>query len=290
MRRWWMLLVPVLVLPGGAVPPARAALPFVPPRKEPTRIWAGTAPGRPAGVLLVRDRREWDRVTAGLDPAYAGEMPDFSRERVLLVIGRKRENPCRATVLREVGVHAGEARVSLEERVPAAGCDCPGGPLPPLAWLVTVPRSVLRVGRSVTDVVDPCADARATARSAAARPVPVLEATWDEAPGARLLVTPAQVAEVAKRLGKKLPPIDPARERLAIVTGRPRSNGCRATRVVESGIDGKTARFVVEERYPAPGQTCAMLYRLPAAFVYRVPASVEKVVVEVREARSAPRR
>ncbi len=287
MRRWWLPAIVLFAL-GGPWLPSRAALPFVPPPREPRRIWSGTAPGRPAGVLLIRSRTEWDRVTAGLDPAYAGEMPDFGRERVLLVIGRERENPCRATVLREISVRGGEARVSIEERVPAAGCDCPGRPLPPLAWLVAVPRSVLRAGRSITDVVVPCEGARETGRRAESRPVLVLEASWDEPPGARLLTTPEQVAGVARRLGKDLPPIDPARERLVVVTGRPRSNGCRRTRVVETGVEGETARFVVEERYPAPGETCAMLFQLPAAFVYRVPAAVEQVVVEVREARGAP--
>ena len=286
MRRWWL---PVAVLVVGAVVPSIAGpLPFVPPRKEPSRIWAGTAPGRTEGVLLVRSRMEWDRVTAGLDPAYAGEMPDFGRERVLLVIGRERENPCRSTVLREVSVRGGEASVSVEERVPAAGCECPGHSLPPLAWLVSVPRSVVRASRSITDVVVPCEGAREAARQAETRPVLVLEASWDQPPGARLLTSADQVAVATKRLGKKLPPIDPSRERLVLVTGRPRSNGCRRTRVVETGIDGATARFVVEERYPAPGETCAMLFQLPAVFVYRVPATVEKVVVEVREARDTP--
>ncbi|GEM_PF-3980106 len=290
MSRWWLPAIAIALVAGPAGPAARAALPFMPPSKQPARMWAGTAPGRPEGVLLIRSRVEWDRVTAGLDPAYAGEMPDFGRERVLLVIGRERENPCRSSVLKEVSVRGGEARVSIEERVPAAGCDCPGNPLPPLAWLVSVPRSVVRASRSITDVVEPCEGARETARRAETRPVLLLEASWDEPPGARLLVTPEQVAATARRLGKELPAIDPARERLVLVTGRPRSNGCRRTRVVETAVEGTTARFVVEERYPARGEACAMLFQLPAVFVYRVPASVEKVVVEVREAQDASSR
>ncbi len=94
----------------------------------------------------------------------------------------------------------------------------------------------------------------------------------------------------SRRGRRELPTPAFARERLVVVTGRPRSNGCRRTRVVEASVHGDVARFVLEEVYPAPGEICSTVFLPPAAFVYRVPAAVEKVEVETREVRRRSRR
>jgi hypothetical protein len=43
------------------------------------------------------------------------------------------------------------------------------------------------------------------------------------------------------------------------------------------------AEFLLEELYPDQGQLCAQVFMKPRVFIYRVPATVEKVRVTTKE-------
>ncbi|RMG45290.1 MAG: hypothetical protein D6718_07770 [Acidobacteria bacterium] len=250
---------------------------------EPEVIYSGTAPGLEPGVTVIRDDAAFDRLVEPLDPDFGGERPDLRKRSVLLVVGRPRENGCRDTALAAVETRNMKAKVTIEERVPEPGCGCGGGARPPAAWLVTVSRLVRKATAETVEAPAECRPA-----PGAERPVLLWEGSWDHAPGAEIVADEAAYASLAKRSGLEgePPAVDFHAHRVVAVTGRPRSNGCRRTRVVETELDGdEEAVFTLEEVYPGPGQICTQQFLLPKLFVYRVPAGVVRVRTITRERR-----
>lgn len=277
---WSLLLVAALLMIGCQSIKERFEAP------EPELIYSGAAPGLSDGVLVIDNPEGLEPALAPLDPDYSGQplpVPDFT---VLRVVGRERANPCRQTELTRVATSGRTATVYLEERVPAAGCDCPGDPLPPRAWLVQVTGWVSRAEREITDVVVPCDELGD--RSSQPKVVQLLESSWEEAPGARILADEAGYQKVLEQLGvgERASPVDFERHRVVAVTGRPRENGCRGTRMVEARLASpQEAVFTVQEIYPSEDDVCPMVFQPAKVFLYKVPASVERARVVTEEER-----
>jgi len=274
--RWVAALLAI-----GLTPLAGAGSLFEMP--EPQIIYQGTAPGAKPGVRVIREARTFEELVEPLDPDFSGEMPDFRKRSLLLVTGRPREDGCRDTVVKSVATRNMRAEVVLEERIPVSGCHCEGAPRPPAAWLIAVSHLVRKAELAVEEVEAPC---RAVATGK--RPVLLWEASWDHAPGAEIVTSAEDYRKLIQRAGFRgeAAPVDFERNRVVAVTGRPRSNGCRRTRMVEAVVpEPQEAEFTLEETYPAPDQVCTQIFMLPKLFVYRVPASVERVRTVTREKR-----
>lgn len=257
-------------------PPGLAALP------EPEELYRGSAPGLQRGILVARDTNIFDLAIEPLDPGYGGPVPDFTKRTVLRVIGAPLVNSCRDTRLLEVSTRFSTATVRIEELIPEEGCVCQAEERPPVAWLISVARMVKKAELQVTDRVVPCPLKTTSPIVAQANPVPVLlmESSWEESPGAKLLASEAEYREVLKRLGagERGPSVDFKTSRVTAVTGRPRENSCRRTNVVGAKLTGpEEAEFTLEETYPAKGQLCAQVFSSPVVFLYRVPSTVVRV-------------
>ncbi|UCF67915.1 MAG: hypothetical protein JSV80_01055 [Acidobacteriota bacterium] len=277
-RASWRAAVALLALAASAS--AMAAAP------EPEIVYEGSAPGLSPGVLVIRDSRSFDAAIEPLDPDLGGERPDLRKRSILRIVGRERENACRRTLLTEVETSGFNAVVRLEERVPERGCGCAGLSRPPAAWLVSVSRWVRRAEVVASDVVVSCE--QPAARPADASPVLLWEASWDHEPGARIVSSAEQYSALIEQAGADADPneIDFSQSRVVAITGRPRSNSCRKTRIVDTGLEQQTeAVFTLEEIYPATGQMCAQVFMLPRMLVYRVPIGVERARTVTREVR-----
>jgi hypothetical protein len=286
MSQRWTLTACALVLAAGLLASGCQTLQerFEPP--PPELIYTGTAPGLKEGVLVIDREEDFERAVAPLDPDFAGTRPDLSDFSVLRVVGRERSNACRDTKLTEVSTSGRTATVHLEERVPEAGCRCPEDRLPPEAWLVTVTGWVRRAERQITDIVVPCDEL--SPRGTGDEVVQLLESTWQRSPGATILQSAEEYRQVLEELGvaNRAETVDFDEHRVVAVTGRPRENGCRRTKVVGAELAGaREAVFTLEEIYPAPKQVCTMVFQPPRVFLYRVPASVDRARVVTEERR-----
>lgn len=286
MTQRWTLALCLVLLAGGLLASGCQSLKkrFEPP--PPELIYSGTAPGLQPGVLVIDDAEDFERAVSPLDPDFSGPRPDFPDLSVLRVVGRERLSHCRQTKLTEVSTSGRTATVFLEERVPQAGCQCPEDRLPPQAWLVTVTGWVSRANREITDVVVPCdeLDTRGTGSDV----VQLLESTWQESPGARILQNADEYRAVVEKLGigARAESVDFDERRVVAVTGRPRENGCRRTKVVGAKLaNTEEAVFTLEEVYPGPDQMCPMVFQPAKVFLYRVPATVTRARVVTEERR-----
>lgn len=254
---------------------------------EPELLYSGTAPGLPVGVLVIDDPKAFDQAVDPLDPDFSGVRPAIPDVSVLRIVGRERADACRDTKLDRVSTSGRTATVYLTERVPAAGCPCPGVSLPPRAWLVAVTGWVTRARREVTDIVVPCDEIEDTEVSAKAEGVvQLLESSWQEPPGGRILTSQDEYKAVLDKLGvgSRAEAVDFSDHRVAVVTGRPRENGCRKTRVVAAQLaTTEEAVFTVEEIYPGPGQLCTQVFQPARVFLYRVPSTVTRVRIVTEE-------
>lgn len=252
---------------------------------EPEIIWTGTAPGVPAGVIVIRDEGTLAEATEPLVPDVGGAAPDLDRRTILRVVARSLAESCGTTGVAEISTSGTRATVVLQEQLPPAGCRCKGSALP-AAWLVSVSRAVRRAEAVTNRVEVPCDAARAAA--AASGPELVLEGSWDEEPGAKIVADRGAYDALLGRLGVagRGPEVDFASHVVVAVTGRPRSNGCRRTLAVDAALEG-TAGLVVtlEETYPRPGTVCTQIFRLPKVFLYRVPMGVRSARVVTNELR-----
>ncbi|MBP7147348.1 MAG: hypothetical protein KBD01_07365 [Acidobacteria bacterium] len=280
-KRLLVLAAALLAMTG----PAAAAL-FESP--SPELMYVGSAAELEPGVTILRDAAAFEAATKGLDPPFGGQVPDFEKLTVLRVVGRPKQNACRETVLKEVSTRFRSATIVLEERRGDDGCRCAEVVSPSSVWLVSVGRSVRRADLDVRETVTPCTP-ETTARPAGPPPPElILESSWDEREGSRVVTSADDYAKIMQRLGAgdRGADVDFAQSHVVVITTRPRENACRRTRL----IDARTAapdlvEFDVEEVYPAQGQMCAQMYSAPKAFVYRVPASVTHVKVSTREVR-----
>jgi len=254
---------------------------------EPEVVYKGNLPGGEPGVQVFRDTAGLPEALARLDPAFAGTPPDVLERTVLLVAGRPRENACRESALTEVSTRGSSATVTVEESVVPEGCVCPPGVRPPAAWVVTVSRYVKKAQVDTKEVPIPCPAADApSVRQAVETPVLLLESAWDEVAGSKILTDEASYRAMMKKLNveHRAEPVDFTRFRVVVLTGRARENGCRSTSVLESKLaTPQEAEFLLEELYPDKGQMCAQVFMKPRVFIYRVPATVEKVRVTTKE-------
>jgi hypothetical protein len=254
---------------------------------EPEIVYKGSAPGAAPGVQIVRDSAALAAALATLDPPFDGTPPDILERTVLVVTGRPRENSCRESGLAEVSTRGSTATVVVEEAVVPEGCPCAASERPPAAWVVTVSRYVKKAQVQVRDLPIVCnAPPAAPVREEPKGPVPVLESAWDEPAGSKIVADEASYRAMLKKLNveHRAEPVDFAEYRLVVLTGRPRENGCRSTQVIEARLAGpQEAEFLIEELYPDKGQMCAQVFMKPRVFIYRVPATVEKVRVTTKE-------
>ncbi|MCU0229823.1 MAG: hypothetical protein MUC67_00450 [Acidobacteria bacterium] len=271
------------------VAPLAAALPlfglFGAP--EPELVYRGSLPGGEPGVQVFRDAAGLAVALAKLDPAFADAPPDVIERTVLLVTGRPRENACRESAMTEVSTRGSTATITLEESVVPEGCACPPGERPPAAWVLTVSRYVKKAVLEAKEVAIACpAPDSVAVREAVQTPVLLLESAWEEAAGSQILTDDAAYRAMMKKLNveHRAETVDFTQFRVVVLTGRPRENGCRSTRVLESKLTTpQEAEFLLEELYPDKGQVCAQVFMKPRVFIYRVPATVEKVRVTTKE-------
>lgn len=272
-----------------ALPSAHAGL-FDHP--DPQVIYEGTTKGLSNDGVALRDAESFRQAIRGLEPPFAGDTPDFDEYTVLRIVGRPIDDTCRSTRLTRIDTRNRRAFVYLEERIPEQPCRCEKADGSSRTWLILVGRSVRRVEIQATDVVTPCEEiAAAQPDSDAPRPVLEGDGVHDAAPGAEIVITQKRLAEVCRALGLgdvNCPEVDFGDERVVVVTGRARENGCRATRLADASLvtddEGKLqARFVVEELYPGKGQICTDIMRQPKGFLFRVPADVASAKVVTRE-------
>ncbi|RMF74023.1 MAG: hypothetical protein D6738_07475 [Acidobacteria bacterium] len=277
-------LLAAAMLAAGAAP-AAAGLFDVP---DPEIVYEGAAPGLAAGVTVIRSAQDLEKVIANLEPAPDRDRLDVKDRTLLLVVGRPRENACRETLLEEISTRGIRARVRLTERFAEKGCACAGTPRPPRAFLVAVGRIVRRATLLPTDAVVPCTPGLEQGDHGAKGPELLFEASWDDDAGGRIIADAGAWAEACARMSPadRCPEIDFDIERVVLVTGRARSNGCRETRVIKAVFASEEeAAFTVEEIYPGRGQMCTQIFRAPKVFAFRVPASVMRVRVTTRESR-----
>lgn len=282
-RALWRLLLAVAL--GLAATAPGLAL-FETP--QPQILYDGAAPGANPGVTVIRDQAAFDAAIAVLDPPLGAASPNLAERTVLLVVGKERENACRETALTEITTRGFRATVSVEERLPARECACADVMRPPRAWLVVVGRIVRRAEIAATDTVVPCDETLTKRDAALPGPELLLVGSMDGESGGRILTTAEALAEAcrAMNVADKCPTLDFATHRALILTGRARENGCRETRVILTEYTSpQEASFVVEESYPRVGQVCTMLYQEPRAWLYKVPAAVERARVVTREVR-----
>lgn len=254
---------------------------------EPEVVYKGSQPGGEPGVQVFRDPAGLAEALARLDPAFAGTPPDVLERTVLIVTGRPRENACRESALTEVSTRGTSATVTVEESVVPEGCDCPPGDRPPAAWVVTVSRFVKKAQVETKEVPIACpAPDSPRVRDAVATPVLLLESAWDDVAGSKILTDDASYRAMMKKLNveHRAEQVDFAQFRVVVLTGRARENGCRSTQVIEARLaTPQEAEFLIEELYPDKGQMCAQVFMKPRMFIYRVPATVEKVRVTTKE-------
>lgn len=276
-------LFPTLAAFGALLPPM--ALFKVP---EPELVYSGAAPGQESGVKVLRDAATFGQDVAPLDPDLGGDKPDLDKRTVLMVVSRPLENACRDAEIQEVSTRGIKATVRILERVPEQGCRCIGQPRPPKAWLVTVAKLVRSAELSITDVVVPCQEAVANQAAVSGIPVLLFEGSWDNSPGAEVVHEPQRFDSIVSRLGlgARAPKVDFGSQRVVAVTGRPRENSCRTTRVLGASLSSpEEALFELEEVYAGKGQMCAQVMGLPKLFLYSVPASVQRVRTTTKESR-----
>ena len=144
-----------------------------------------------------------------------------------------------------------------------------------------------RARTQITDVVVECSEARQASEPDG--PALLLQGSWDHDPGGEILDDAKTYQATLTRLGagKRGPEVDFSTHQVLVITGRPRQNGCRKTRVVDLSVTGDEAVATVEEIYPGKGQMCTQLFALPKAFVYRVPRGIRRIRVTTREVRGA---
>ncbi len=283
----WRCVVPAALAAGllfAGPGPARASI-FK--AAEPKLIYSGTGPGLEEGILVIRDSGAYAQAIAPLDPAFGGAAPDLKKRTVLRVVGRPRENRCRDTALIEVSTKNFTATVKIEERIPDKDCACAPDQLPPKVFLVEVDHAVRNATLAKTDAVIPCPEA-ARQEKKEMRPVQVFEGSWDGEPGTQVIVDQDQYKTVLSRLGlgERGPEVNFEKDRMIVLTGRPRENACRDTKVVDARVDSpEEASFELEEIYPGTGQMCAQVMLHPRVFLYRVPATVMRARVVTREAK-----
>jgi hypothetical protein len=283
--RWRPIGVIGLGLLIGSADQVRAGLFKVP---EPELIYSGAAPGQTQGVTVLRDPATFSQDVSPLDPDFGGELPALDKRSVLMIVSRPLENSCRDAELESVSTRGSKAKVVLVERVPARECRCSGPPRPAKAWLVTVGRLVRRAELSITDVVVPCTEATKTEIAAAGVPVQLFEGSWDHSPGGEVITDFARWSTLAAKLnlGARAPSVDFNQNRVAVITGRPRENSCRQTKIVAASVPTpEEAVFEVDEVYSGPGQMCAQVIGLPRVFLYLIPSSVQRVRTTTREVR-----
>ena len=254
---------------------------------EPEIVYKGNLPGGEPGVQVFRDSAGLPEALARLDPAFSGPTPDILERTVLLVTGRPRENACRESALTEVSTRGSTATITVEESVLPEGCACPPGDRPPAAWVVTVSRYVKKAQVETKEVPVACPPPDSpSVRAAVETPVLLLESAWDEVAGSKILTDDASYRALMKKLNveHRAEQVDFSRFRVVVLTGRARENSCRSTSVIESSLGTpQEAEFLIEERYPDQGQMCAQVFMKPRVFIYRVPATVEKVRVTTKE-------
>jgi hypothetical protein len=254
---------------------------------EPEVVYKGSLPGGEPGVQVFRDTTGLSDALARLDPAFAGTVPDILERTVLVVAGRLRENACRESALTEVSTRGSSATVTIEESVVPEGCACPPGERPPAAWVLTVSRYVKKAQVETKEVPIACpAPDSPQVREAVETPVLLLESACDEPAGSKILTDDASYRAMMKKLNveHRAEQVDFTRFRVVVLTGRARENGCRSTRVLESKLASpQEAEFLLEELYPDTGQVCAQVFMKPRVFIYRVPATVEKVRVTTKD-------
>jgi hypothetical protein len=254
---------------------------------EPEVIYKGNLPGGEPGVQVFRDSTGLPEALARLDPAFAASPPDILERTVLVIAGRPRENACRESALTEVSTRGSSATVTVEESVVPEGCACPPGDRPPAAWVVTVSRFVKKaqVETKEVPVACPSPDSQSV-RQAVETPVLLLESAWDDVAGSKILTDDAAYRAMMKKLNveHRAEQVDFTQFRVVVLTGRARENSCRSTRVIEAKLaTPQEAEFLIEELYPDKGQVCAQVFMKPRVFIYRVPATVEKVRVTTKE-------
>jgi len=254
---------------------------------EPEVVYKGSLPGGEPGVQVFRDAGGLPEALARLDPAFAGTPPDILERTVLVVTGRPRENACRDSALTEVSTRGSTATVTVEESAVPEGCACPPGDRPPAAWVVTVSRYVKKAQVETKEIPIACPSPDSQrVRDAVETPVLLLESAWDDAAGSKILTDDASYRAMMKKLNveHRAEQVDFTRFRVVVLTGRARENSCRSTSVIEAKLaTPQEAEFLIEERYPDKGQMCAQVFMKPRVFIYRVPATVEKVRVSTKE-------
>ena len=238
-------------------------------------------------MQVFRDSAGLPEALARLDPAFAATTPDILERTVLMVTGRPRENACRESALTEVSTRGSTATVTVEESVLPEGCACPPGDRPPAAWVVTVSRYVKKALVETKEVPVACPPPDSpSVREAVETPVLLLESAWDDVAGSKILTDDASYRALMKKLNveHRAEQVDFSHFRVVVLTGRARENSCRSTSVIEAKLaTPQEAEFLIEERYPDKGQMCAQVFMKPRVFIYRVPATVEKVRVTTKE-------
>ena len=254
---------------------------------EPEVVYKGSLPGGEPGVQVFRDAGGLPEALARLDPAFSGTPPDILERTVLVVTGRPRENACRDSALTEVSTRGSTATVTVEESAVPEGCACPPGDRPPAAWVVTVSRYVKKAQVETKEIPIACPSPDSQrVRDAVETPVLLLESAWDDAAGSKILTDDASYRAMMKKLNveHRAEQVDFTQFRVVVLTGRARENSCRSTSVIESKLaTPQEAEFLIEESYPDKGQMCAQVFMKPRVFIYRVPATVEKVRVTTKE-------
>lgn len=285
MRRLVLFAASCLALLAEVPAPSFAGL-FKTP--DPELLYSGSAPGLTEGVLVIRDEEAFRTAIEPLDPAYGGPAPDFKKWTVLRIVGRARESRCRDTRLTEVAVRNMAATAKLEEYLPAAECPCADDPRPPKVFLVAVGRSVRKATVEATDRVLACESAAVQSAREAEKPALLFEGAWDGEAGAKLVIDQDEYHRILVKLGigDRGPAVDFEKHRVVAVTGRPRQNGCRKTRVREGRFEGKEeVVFEVEEDYPGKGQMCSQVMSRPRLFLFKVPATIMRAKVVTHENR-----
>lgn len=283
-KRFNKVLLGVILALGVAFPTGAGIF----DNPEPELIYKGSGPGLQEGILVIRDAEALAKALEGLDPAYGGPPIDIKNRTVLKIVGRPRENRCRDTELTEVGTRTFKATAQVNELVPAAGCTCSADPRPPRVFLVTVAHRVRSAEVIKTDRVLPCPEAEKVRAKAQGAPTLLLESSWDHEPGVKVIANAEEYSKLMGKLGlgERGPAVDWKKDRVVAVTGRPRENGCRKTKLVEARIDNpEEAEFVVEEHYPSSGQMCAQVFVEPILYLFRVPSTVMRAKIVTREDR-----
>jgi hypothetical protein len=277
-------LLPAAPLADGQVSLAGVGAIFT--ATEPQVLYVGSTTEPREGVIVIRDAETFREAVAPLSPDFGGSLPDLRKRSILRVIGPDFGTRCGSAELAEVSTRMMNATVTLRVAEPAEGCACTTAERPRSAWLVAVGRAVRRAIVEIQRSEIPCGSARSGGTGAG--PAMIFEGSWDGDPGAMIVADAERFADVARQLGVKgrAPEVDFSSERVVVVTGRPRANGCRRTLALATDL-ATQEEFVVtlQEVYAPPGQVCTQLFSLPRVFAYRVPASVTLARVVTKESR-----